>query len=110
MKSLERSEQCGDATREDTGNPTQVSTSGTTPEVPFSSSPKTEHAEGNMKKIQVIDDATFDVFFSLVSDMRKAQTLFFKTRNNKVLQESKFLEKQVDHFIKDYYSDQLNLF
>lgn len=39
-------------------------------------------------------------FFDLVCSMRKAQKTYFKTRSTSALQESKYLEKQVDVEIK----------
>lgn len=35
-------------------------------------------------------------FFGLVSEMREAQKLYFKTRSKEVLQRSKILERKVD--------------
>jgi hypothetical protein len=35
-------------------------------------------------------------FFDLVSEMREAQKLYFKTRSKEVLQRSKILERKVD--------------
>ena len=35
-------------------------------------------------------------FFDLVSEMREAQKLYFKTRSTEVLQRSKILERKVD--------------
>lgn len=35
-------------------------------------------------------------FFCLVSEMREAQKLYFKTRSKEVLQRSKILERKVD--------------
>lgn len=39
-------------------------------------------------------------FFALVSRMRDKQKEYFRTRSTSVLQESKWLEKQVDDEIK----------
>ena len=40
-------------------------------------------------------------FEQLVAEMRKAQKDFFRTRNYKILEKSKELEKQVDQYLDE---------
>lgn len=43
-------------------------------------------------------------FVQLVSDMRTAQKLYFKHRTQWALQESKRLEKEVDSWLRDWWT------
>lgn len=46
----------------------------------------------------------------LVQAMRHAQAMFFKLRNQKTLDESKRLEREVDHMVKSILNPQRSLF
>ena len=47
-------------------------------------------------------------FLEVVSQMRSAQKKYFRTRDKDVLIKSKQLESQVDKFINDFNSQNLN--
>lgn len=54
-------------------------------------------------------------FVNMVRKMRKAQKVYFKTRDYNAMVESKFFEGKVDKFIKDHdekkaYNNQSSLF
>lgn len=45
-------------------------------------------------------------FKKLVSDMRKAQKLYFKSRDRRDLQKAKEAEKEVDEFLNRYFREE----
>lgn len=45
-------------------------------------------------------------FKKLVSDMRKAQKLYFKSRDRRDLQKAKEVEKEVDEFLNRYFREE----
>ena len=49
-------------------------------------------------------------FYRTVREMRDAQKKYFSTRDEKVLSESKRLEKKVDEMVAEYFSKQTKLF